>query len=113
MLIKLDAKRLIGILHHTIIKRYGNPPTLIADRDALFTSSSFQEECSKHGISHRMATTGHPQTDARSERTIRTVKDALRTLWDKKNTLEDAIKRVKHAGEKGSPPEDKAIHYSR
>lgn len=59
---------------------FGMPQELISDRDSLFTAQEYQEHCFKHGIKLCMTTAGRAQADGQTERTIRTISEALRLV---------------------------------
>jgi hypothetical protein len=55
---------------------------IISDRDALFTSQLWTAFIKLTGIKMKMSTSYHPQTDGGSERTNKTVNQAIRYLVD-------------------------------
>jgi hypothetical protein len=56
----------------------GCPLELITDRDKLFVSRFWRKLMKLSGINHKMSTAFHPQTDGSSERSNKTVIQALR-----------------------------------
>ncbi|KAF7759859.1 hypothetical protein Agabi119p4_11554 [Agaricus bisporus var. burnettii] len=61
----------------------GAPSEIITDRDRLFVSTFWAELMKLIGIEHKMSTAYHPQTDGASERTNKTVLQALRFFVDR------------------------------
>ncbi|KAJ8468870.1 hypothetical protein ONZ45_g17089 [Pleurotus djamor] len=64
----------------------GLPSDIVSDRDKLFLSDFWKELTKLLGISLKMSTSFHPQTDGTSERTNRTVIEALRFYVDRQQT---------------------------
>ena len=58
--------------------QHGSPVTLISDRDTRFTSDFWQQFCTLLGITTKMSTAYHPQTDGQTERANRTIEEVLR-----------------------------------
>jgi transposase InsO family protein len=50
------------MLEDIILPKFGVPIFLFIDGGSHFLNSTFRKVFSKHGISHRMSTTYHPQT---------------------------------------------------
>jgi hypothetical protein len=72
----------------------GLPDDIVSDRDSKFTSAFWKAFCKLAGISQKMSTSFHPQTDGASERTNKTVEQCLcfhiewnQTGWKKKLPL--------------------------
>jgi hypothetical protein len=61
----------------------GAPSDIVTDRDRLFISSFWTTLMELVGIKHKLSTAYHPQTDGSSERTNKTVIQALRFLVDR------------------------------
>lgn len=55
-------------LMDNVIKLHGLPVCVVSDRDAIFTSSLYQELFSAFGVQIRFRTASHPQTDGQTER---------------------------------------------
>ena len=60
-----------------MLSRYGAPGEIITDRGGGF-QREFDALCSKHDISHRLASRDHPQADGLAERMVQTMKRSLR-----------------------------------
>jgi transposase InsO family protein len=54
------------------------PVTIVSDRDTRFTSLFWQEIQKEMDAKLLLSTSYHPQTDAKSERTIQILEDMLR-----------------------------------
>jgi hypothetical protein len=64
----LDAKKTIELYVEHVWKRFGWPKIIISDRGPQFSSQTFQEVTKAMGITSRMSTAFHPQTDGETER---------------------------------------------
>ena len=76
---KHSTEKLAKLYLKEIVARLGVPISIISDRDVRFISiiwKSFQQAFGSH---LNLSTTFHPQTDGKSERTIQTLEDMLRT----------------------------------
>ena len=63
-----------------VYKLHGLPMSLISDRDRVFTSKLWQELFSLAGVSLRMSSSYHPQTDGQTERVNQCMETFLRCL---------------------------------
>ena len=61
-----------------IVKLHGVPSDIVSDRDARFTASFWEALQEALGTKLFRSTAFHPETDCKTERTIRTIKDMLR-----------------------------------
>ena len=61
-----------------VYKLHGLPMSLISDRDRVFTSKLWQELFSLAGVSLRMSSSYHPQTDGQTERVNQCMETFLR-----------------------------------
>ena len=94
-----------------IFRLHGMPAVLVSDRDSRFTSKFWQALMTQLGTKLAMSTAHHPQTDGQSERTNRTLEEALRSYvnysmdnWvDQLPLLEFAINNSKQASTGQSP----------
>lgn len=68
----------------------GLPSEIISDRDKLFTSKYWQTITEACGISHKLSTANHQQTDGQTERMIQTIEQHLRHYldWNQDNWVE-------------------------
>ncbi|KAD3640600.1 hypothetical protein E3N88_29823 [Mikania micrantha] len=71
--------KLANLYINEIVVRHGVPLSIISDRDSRFTSRFWQSLQKSLGTHLNLSTAYHPQTDAKSERTIQTLEDMLRT----------------------------------
>ncbi|GJR36611.1 putative reverse transcriptase domain-containing protein [Tanacetum coccineum] len=94
-----------------IVSRHGMPISIISDRDSRFTSRFRQSMQSALGTQLDMSTAYHPETDGKSERTIQTLKDMLRSCvidfekgWERHLPLvEFSYNNSYHASIKAAP----------
>ncbi|GKF52475.1 putative reverse transcriptase domain-containing protein, partial [Tanacetum coccineum] len=62
----------------SIVARHGIPASIICDHDGRFTSNFWRSFQKALGTEISMSIVYHPETDSKSERTIKTLKDMLR-----------------------------------
>ena len=74
------------VVYSTWCRQFGLPRTIVSDRDAIFTSRFWQELSRLMGIELAMSTAYHPETDGSSERSNRTVIEALRAYVNRRQT---------------------------
>ena len=65
---------------HNVVRPHGVPEAVISDRDPRFTAHFYAELTKLLGVTLRMSTARHPQSDGQSEREIRTLITALRSF---------------------------------
>ena len=65
---------------HTVVRAHGVPESIVSDRDPRFTAHFYKELTQLLGITLRMSTARHPQSDGQSEREIRTLITSLRSF---------------------------------
>ncbi|KAM0044050.1 putative nucleotidyltransferase, Ribonuclease H [Helianthus debilis subsp. tardiflorus] len=68
---KDNTSKLDEIYMREIVARHGVPLSIISDRDGRFVSRSWQSFQEEFGSQLNLSTAFHPQTDGKSERTIR------------------------------------------
>nr|GEV63457.1 retrotransposon protein, putative, Ty3-gypsy subclass [Tanacetum cinerariifolium] len=73
-----SMEKLARLYIDEIITRHGVPTSIISDRDGRFTSRFWQTMQKALGTRLDMSMAYHPQTDGKSERTIKTLEDMLR-----------------------------------
>ncbi|KRT84965.1 hypothetical protein AMK59_1319 [Oryctes borbonicus] len=61
------------------IERFGAPGRIISDRGTSFTSRSFENMCSRHGIRHTLNSSRHPQANGLVERLNATLVPMMQT----------------------------------
>lgn len=74
------AAELARSFTHMVIRQHGVPESIVSDRDPRFTAHFYEELSRLLGITMRMSTARHPQSDGQSEREIRTLITALRAF---------------------------------
>ena len=72
------AKEISRLFIENVFKNHGIPEEIITDRDPKFTSEFWKEFTKQSGISHKMSTAFHPETDGQTERQNRTIGQILR-----------------------------------
>nr|GEX35154.1 reverse transcriptase domain-containing protein [Tanacetum cinerariifolium] len=90
-----DARVVVKFLK-SLFARFGTPRAIISDRETHFCNDKFSKVMSKYGVTHRLATTYHPQTSRQVEVFDRGLKRILErtvgenhALWLDK--LDDAL----------------------
>ncbi|GJX83601.1 reverse transcriptase domain-containing protein [Tanacetum coccineum] len=90
-----DARVVVKFLK-SLFARFGTPRAIISDRGTHFCNDKFAKVMSKYGVTHRLATTYHPQTSGQVEVSNRGLKCILerivgekRASWSDK--LDDAL----------------------
>ncbi|KAI3810176.1 hypothetical protein L1987_19786 [Smallanthus sonchifolius] len=73
------TEKLARLYIKEIVARNGVPISIISDRDSRFVSRIWKSLQEAMGTRLDMSTAYHPQTDGKSERTIQTLEDMLRT----------------------------------
>jgi len=74
----LSAEGLAKLLLENLVQWITFPQYIVSDRDKLFTSEFWQTMCFYLGITRKLSTTAHPQTDGQTERQNQTVEHFLR-----------------------------------
>ncbi|KAH3722524.1 Transposon Ty3-I Gag-Pol polyprotein [Pelomyxa schiedti] len=80
-----DAKTAARMLARRWICTRGVPTTLISDRGSHFVNEVMEDICRCWNINHKKSTPYHPQTDGKTERFNRMMKDMLRIFVDKES----------------------------
>eukprot|EP01116_Phalansterium_solitarium_P002845 TRINITY_DN1315_c0_g1_i11.p1 TRINITY_DN1315_c0_g1~~TRINITY_DN1315_c0_g1_i11.p1 ORF type:complete len:1297 (+),score=256.42 TRINITY_DN1315_c0_g1_i11:351-3893(+) len=73
------AKDLATIFVNNVFRLHGMPRSIVSDRDSRFTGNFWEELMSLLGTKLAMSSAHHPQSDGQSERTNRTLEEALRS----------------------------------
>ncbi|GJQ90316.1 putative nucleotidyltransferase, ribonuclease H [Tanacetum coccineum] len=90
-----DARVVIRFLRR-LFARFGVPKALISDQETHFCNSQLEKALQKYGVTHKLSTVYHPQTNGQIEMTIRAIKRILERSveynlknWSEK--LDDAL----------------------
>ena len=75
-----SAPDLANLFLHHIWKLHGLPNDIISDRSPQFARDFWRQLCSRLGISPRLSTPFHPETDGQTERANKTREQYLRTF---------------------------------
>lgn len=95
---EINAERFAKLFFDVWYCDNGLPLEIVSDRDHLFTSKFWAALHSLSGVKLKMSTAFHPQTDGASERTNKTVIQALRYFVDRQQKgWVDALPRVRFA----------------
>ncbi|GAA5994424.1 hypothetical protein JCM11641_001062 [Rhodosporidiobolus odoratus] len=105
------AEDVASTLFDNVYRRFGTQHAIVSDRDPKFTSSFWRSLHKKCGVSLKMSSSSHPQTDGQSEVTNKSVGTVLRVLcdgspddWaDKVTTVEFALNSAPAAATSLSP----------
>ncbi|GKD31044.1 reverse transcriptase domain-containing protein [Tanacetum coccineum] len=96
-----DARVVIKFLRR-LFTRFGVPKALISDRGTHFCNSQLEKALQKYGVTHKLSTAYHPQTNGQTEVTNRAIKRILERSvgynlknWSEK--LDDALWAFKTA----------------
>ncbi|KAH7702917.1 integrase core domain containing protein, partial [Aphelenchoides avenae] len=73
-----------ALIEHVVLK-YGCMTELISDNATTFSSEFFKDICSKLGINKRFCTPYHSQGNAATERSFKTIQDALSKIVNEKH----------------------------
>lgn len=74
-----EAKYTARLFLHHIWKHHGLPRTIVSDRGTQFTSRLWQRICQRLGISLKLSTAYHPETDGQSENANQGLEQYLRS----------------------------------
>nr|GEV78107.1 reverse transcriptase domain-containing protein [Tanacetum cinerariifolium] len=90
-----DARIVVKFLK-SFFSRFGIPRAIISDRETYFCNEQFARVMTKYGVTHRLATTYHPQTSGQVEVSNRGLKRILeRTVGENRaswfDKLDDAL----------------------
>ena len=81
-----NAEELAYIFLRNITATQGLPEEIISDRDKLFTSNFWTALTRQLGLSHKLSTAYHPQTDGQTERMNQVLEQYLRGYVDYRQT---------------------------
>ena len=72
-----DARVVVDFLKTNIFSRFGTPKAIISDRGTHFCNRVVETVLKKYGVTHRVSTAYHPQTNGQAEVSNRIVKGIL------------------------------------
>jgi len=75
----MEAKYTARLFLHHVWKHHGLPRTIVSDRGTQFTSKLWQRLCQRLGISTKLSTAFHPETDGQSENSNQILEQYLRS----------------------------------
>ena len=75
----VTAEAIVELLADRLIRYHGSPQVLIYDRNPRFQLDLWRQLCHRFNIKRAMSSARHPQSDGRTEHTIRTLEQMLRT----------------------------------
>ncbi|GJT15534.1 reverse transcriptase domain-containing protein [Tanacetum coccineum] len=71
-----DARVVVKFLRQ-LFARFGVPKALIGDRETHFCNSQLEKSLQRYGVTHKLSTTYHPQSNGQTEVTNRAIKRIL------------------------------------
>ncbi|XP_028787818.1 protein NYNRIN-like [Neltuma alba] len=77
---KNDAQTVVKFLKSNIFCRFGIPRALVSDRGTHFANKLMETLLSKYGVTHKMATPYHPQTNGAAEVSNREIQGILQKI---------------------------------
>ena len=91
-----DARVVVDFLRANIFARFGTPKAIISDRGTHFCNRIVEGIFKKYGVTHRVSTAYHPQTNGQAEVSNRIIKGILQktvnpTRKDWSLRLDDAL----------------------
>ncbi|GJV62413.1 reverse transcriptase domain-containing protein [Tanacetum coccineum] len=75
-----NARVVIRFLRR-LFARFGVPKALISDQGTHFCNSQLEKALQKYGVTHKLSTAYHPQTNRQTEVTNRAIKRKLKSKW--------------------------------
>ncbi|KAK8508033.1 hypothetical protein V6N11_073541 [Hibiscus sabdariffa] len=75
-----DARTTVNFLKIFIFSRFGTPKAIISDRGTHFLNRVIETLMKKHGVTHRIATAYHPQSNGQAEVSNREIKTILEKI---------------------------------
>ncbi|KAK8996733.1 hypothetical protein V6N11_020232 [Hibiscus sabdariffa] len=75
-----DARTTVNFLKNSIFSRFGTPRAIISDRGTHFLNRVIKALMKKHGVTHRIATSYHPQSNGQAEVSNREIKTILEKI---------------------------------
>nr|GEX35120.1 reverse transcriptase domain-containing protein [Tanacetum cinerariifolium] len=95
-----DARVVVKFLK-SLFAQFGTPRAIISDRGAHFCNDQFAKVMTKYGVTHRLATSYHPQTSGQAEVSDRGLKRILERMVGENHTswshkLDDSLWAFQH-----------------
>jgi transposase InsO family protein len=81
-----SASKVAKLVFDAVVSVHGWPTSIVSDRDPRFTSHFWRTMCERWGITARMGTSFHPQTDGQTERMNKLMEETVRHFVDAKQT---------------------------
>lgn len=78
-----------------IFSTFGAPYILVSDNGRQFISQEFKKFLSDYNITHKTIAPYHPATNGQAERTVQTIKRALRSMEGESGDLVDKLTTIK------------------
>ncbi|KAK8593995.1 hypothetical protein V6N12_046066 [Hibiscus sabdariffa] len=75
-----DARTTVNFLKNFVFSRFGTPRAIISDRGTHFFNRIIEALMKKHGVTHRVATAYHPQSNGQAEVSNREIKTILEKI---------------------------------
>ncbi len=72
-----DSKVVVNFLKTNIFARFGVPRSIISDRGTHFCNKTVEAVMRKYGVTHKLSTAYHPQTNGQAEVSNKEVKSIL------------------------------------
>ncbi|XP_052735537.1 uncharacterized protein LOC108330285 [Vigna angularis] len=91
-----DARVVVDFVRSHLFCRFGVPRAIVSDQGTHFCNRSMQALLKKYGVTHRVSTSYHPQTNGQAEISNREIKRILEKIVqpnrkDWSNRLDDAL----------------------
>ena len=78
--VRVTSAKLADLLVGKVFSEHGLPESIVSDRGSKFTSNFWRNVCERLGITQRLSTSYHPQTDGQTERVNQILEQYLRTF---------------------------------
>ncbi|KAK9019226.1 hypothetical protein V6N11_053752 [Hibiscus sabdariffa] len=75
-----DARTTVNFLKNFVFSRFGTPRAIISDRGTHFLNRVIEALMKKYGVTHRVATSYHPQSNGQAEVSNREIKTILEKI---------------------------------
>ncbi|XP_016747381.1 uncharacterized protein [Gossypium hirsutum] len=75
-----DAKTVVKLLKANILNRYGVPRAIISDKGTHFCNRTLSALLAQYGVTHKVSTAYHPQTNGQAESSNKEIKGILEKI---------------------------------